>query len=156
MNKDILSYELLKPNQSLIDEIWNFDVNTLESVEDIRISKYAIALGQWLIYYRSQVNSTRAILSSKQSDIEFVLSSVIGPEDVKKHGTKTAATMYLMQTDSTISKMNDEINKLKSDLIRVDGIDKAVSELIAAFKRELSRRENELYTIRKEKYGIQP
>jgi hypothetical protein len=155
MNKDILSYELLKPNQSLIDEIWSFDVNTLESVEDIKISKYAIALGQWLIYYRSQVNSTKAILSSKQSDIEFVLSSVIGPEDVKKYGTKTAATTYLIQTDSTISKMNDEINKLKSDLIRVDGIDKAVSELIAAFKRELSRRENELYTIRKEKYGIQ-
>jgi hypothetical protein len=156
MNKDIWSYEKVKPNQNLIDEIWNFDVNTLESVEDIRISKYTIALGQWLIYYRSQTNMVRAELNKKQSDLEFVLSSVIGPADVKKYGTKTAATAYMTQTDPTISKMNDVITGLKSDLTRVDGIDKAVSELIAAFKRELSRRENELYTIRKEKYGIQP
>ena len=156
MNSDLMSYEKVKPNQGLIEEIWNFDVNTLESVEDTRISKYTIALGQWLIYYRSQTNIARAELNKRQSDLEFVLSSVIGPDDVKKHGTKTAATAYITQTDPTISKMNDSISQLKSDLTRVDGIDKAVSELIAAFKRELSRRENELYTIRKEKYGIHP
>jgi hypothetical protein len=33
----------------------------------------------------------------------------------------------------------------------VDGIDKTVSELIATFKRELTRRENELYTTRRER-----
>jgi hypothetical protein len=153
MDKDLLSYEKIKPNQDLIDEIWNFDVKNLEAVSDTKISKYTIALGQWLIYYKSQTNIARADLNKKQSDLEFVIASVLTPEDVKKHGTKTAAVAYLMQNDSTISRMQDDINRIKSDLTRTEGIDKAVSELIAAFKRELSRRESELYTLRKERYG---
>jgi hypothetical protein len=153
MNKDIFSYETVRPNQDLIDEIWNFDVTNLDSLEATKISKYAIALGQWLIYYRAQTNNARADLNKKQSDLEFVVSSVLTPEDVKKHGTKTAAVANLIQNDPTISKMNEDISKMKNDLLRIDGVDKAVSELIAAFKRELSRRENELYTLRKERYG---
>ncbi len=47
--------------------------------------------------------------------------------------------------------MNDKLQKLRYDLVKVDGIDKAVTELISAFKRELTRRDNELYTIRKER-----
>jgi len=153
MDKDLLSYEKIKPNQDLIDEIWNFDVKNLEAVSDTKISKYTIALGQWLIYYKSQTNIARADLNKKQSDLEFVIASVLTPEDVKRHGTKTASVAYLMQNDSTISRMQDDINRIKSDLTRTEGIDKAVSELIAAFKRELSRRESELYTLRKERYG---
>ena len=49
--------------------------------------------------------------------------------------------------------MRYKITKLKQELIKVEGIDKAVIELIAAFKRELTRRDNELYTLRKERYS---
>jgi N6-adenosine-specific RNA methylase IME4 len=153
MDKGILSYEKIRPNQDLIDEIWNFDVKNLDAISDLQISKYTIALGQWLIYYKAQTNIARTELNKNQSDLEFVVSSILTPEDVKKHGTKTAAVAYLLQTDSTISKMQEVINRTKGDLTRTDGIDKAVTELIAAFKRELSRRENELYTLRKERYG---
>jgi len=153
MDKDITSYEKVKPNQDLVDEIWEFDVRRLDAISDLQISKYTIALGQWLIYYKAQTNIARTDLNKRQSDFEFVIASVITPEDVKKHGTKTAAVSYLVQNDTAISKMLDGINTVKSDLSRTDGIDKAVSELIAAFKRELSRRENELYTLRKERYA---
>lgn len=153
MDKELLSYEKIKPNQDFIDEIWSFDVKNLDSINDTKISKYTIALGQWLIYYKAQTNIARAELNKKQSDLEFVMSSVLTPEDVKKHGTKTAATSFVIQNDPTISRMQDDINKLKADLTRTEGIDKAVSELIAAFKRELSRRESELYTLRKERYA---
>jgi hypothetical protein len=152
MDKGILSYEKIRPNQDLIDEIWNFDVKNLDAISDLQISKYTIALGQWLIYYKAQTNIARTELNKNQSDLEFVVASVLTPEDVKRHGTKTAAVAYLLQTDSTISKMQEVINRTKGDLTRTDGIDKAVTELIAAFKRELSRRENELYTLRKERY----
>jgi hypothetical protein len=153
MDKNLLSYEKIKPNQDLIDEIWTFDVKNLEAVSDTKISKYTIALGQWMIYYKAQTNIVRAEVNKKQSDLEFVIASVLTPEDVKKHGTKTAAVAYLMQADQTINKMQTDIDRLKADLTRTEGIDKAVSELIAAFKRELSRRESELYTLRKERYG---
>jgi len=153
LDKDIFSYEKIKPDQDFIDKIWAFDVSSLDAISDVTISKFAIALGQWLIYYKAQTNIARTELNKKQSDLDFIISSILTPEDIKKHGTKTAAVAYLMQTDPTISKLQDDINKLKGDLLRTDGIDKAVSELIAAFKRELSRRENELYTLRKERYG---
>lgn len=153
MDKELLSYEKIRPNQEFINEIWEFDVKRLDAISDIQISKYTIALGQWLIYYKAQTNIARSELNKKQSDLEFVMSSVLTPEDVKRHGTKTAATTFVIQNDPTISRMQDDINKLKADLTRTDGVDKAISELIAAFKRELSRRENELYTLRKERYA---
>jgi hypothetical protein len=153
MDKDIWSYEKIKPNQDFIDEIWNFDVKNLEAMNDTKISKFTIALGQWLIYYKSQTNIARAEMNKKQSDLDFIIANVLNPEDVKKHGTKTAAVAYLIQADPTINKIQDDIDKLRADLTRTDGIDKAVSELIAAFKRELSRRESELYILRKERYA---
>ena len=149
----LLSFQKVNPPQDLIDTIWTFDVHNLESTPDITISKYTVALGQWLIYYRSQTNMLRAEINKKQSDLDFVIATVITPSVAKEYGTKTAAVAHLMQTDSTINKMDKAIDKLKNDIIMVDGIDKAVGELIAAFKRELSRRENELYTTRRERYG---
>ncbi len=72
-------------------------------------------------------------------------------EVLKEYKTQTAARDYLIRSNTATSVMNDKLQKLKYDLIKVDGIDKAVTELISAFKRELTRRDNELYTIRKER-----
>jgi len=72
---------------------------------------------------------------------------------LKEHKTQTAARDYLIRANPESSIMRDKITKLKQKLIKVEGIDKAVIELIAAFKRELTRRDNELYTLRKERYS---
>jgi len=40
---------------------------------------------------------------------------------------------------------------LQDELLLLEGIDKTISELIATFKRELTRRENELYATRQER-----
>ena len=72
-------------------------------------------------------------------------------EILKEYKTQTAARDYLIRNNPESSVMFDKMQELKLDLIKVEGIDKAVTELISAFKRELTRRDNELYTIRKER-----
>jgi len=153
MDKGVMSFTKVNPNKNLIDEIWSFDVKSVDSTSEVTISKYIIALGQWLIYYRAQVNETKAQISQLTSDVEFLVATWMSPKILKEHKTQTAARDYLIRTNPESSVMRDKIRKLKQDLIKVEGIDKAVIELIAAFKRDLTRRDNELYTLRKERYS---
>jgi len=151
MDKELLSFTKVKPSGDLISEIWAFDVKNLHSMADPMLSQYVIALSQWLIYFKSQVNETRARISQLKSDTEFLVSTWMTKEILKEYKTQTAARDYLIRNNPESSVMYDKMQTLKLDLIKVEGIDKAVTELISAFKRELTRRDNELYTIRKER-----
>jgi len=151
MDKEVLSFTKVQPSSDLINEIWAFNVSNLHSITDSTLSQYVIALGQWLIYYKAQINETKAQINQLQSDIEFLVSTWMTKDILKEHKTQTAAREYLIRSNPESASMQDKLQKLKHELIKVDGIDKAVSELIAAFKRELTRRDNELYTIRKER-----
>ena len=151
MDEGVLSFKKVQPSDSLINEIWSFNVKNLHGITDPTLSQYVIALSQWLIYYKSQINDTKAQINQLQSDIEFLVATWMTKEILKEYKTQTAARDYLIRNNPESAAMAEKLRKLKSDLIQVEGIDKAVSELIAAFKRELTRRENELYTIRKER-----
>jgi hypothetical protein len=66
----------------------------------------------------------------------------------KKHKTKTDAVDYIKWTSTEVATVEAEIKTLKEELQLIEGIDKTVYELIATFKRELTRREKELDAIR--------
>jgi len=151
MDKDVLSFTKVQPVGDLINEIWSFNVKNLHSITDSTLSQYVIALSQWLIYFKSQVNEAKAEISKLKSDIEFLVATWMTKEILKEYKTQTAARDYLIRNNPESAVMYDKMQKLKLDLIKVEGIDKAVTELISAFKRELTRRDNELYTIRKER-----
>ena len=151
MDEELLSFTKVQPSGDLINEIFTFNVKNLHSLADPTLSQYVIALSQWLIFYKSQVNETKAQINQIQSDIEFLVATWMTKEILKEYKTQTAAREYLIRSNPESASMNDKLQKLKHEMIRVEGIDKAVSELIAAFKRELTRRDNELYTIRKER-----
>ncbi len=151
MDEELLSFNKVQPSGDLINEIWSFNVKSLHAITDITLSQYTIALAQWLIYYKSQVNEVKAEISLLQSDLEFLVSTWMTEGILKDHKTQTAARNYLIRSRPESAAMNDKLKKLKLDLVKVDGIDKAVTELITTFKRELTRRDNELYTIRRER-----
>lgn len=151
MDEQLLSFTKVQPNGDLISEIWSFNVKNLHAVVDSTLSKYVVALAQWLVYYKSQINETKAHISKLSSDIEFLVSTWMTKEILKEHKTQTAAREYLIRSNTESAAMNDKMQELKLDMIKVEGIDKAVTELISAFKRELTRRDNELYTIRRER-----
>lgn len=151
MDEELLSFTKVQPASDLINEIWSFNVKDLQVITDIILSQYMIALGQWLIYYKAQVNETKAEINKLKSDIEFLVSTWMTKEILSEHKTQTAARDYLIRNNAESAVMFDKMQQLSVDLIKVDGIDKAVTELITAFKRELTRRDNELYTIRRER-----
>jgi len=151
MDNGVLSFTKVKPNNDLIDEIWAFDVKNLHALTDPRLSEYVIALSQWLIYYKAQVNETKAEINQLKSDLDVIVSSCMSERILKEYKTQTAARDHIIRSEPSSSLMSDKLRKLQTDLIKVDGADRSISELIAAFKRELTRRDNELYTIRKER-----
>lgn len=151
MDEQLLSFTKVRPGGDLINEIWSFDVKNLHSTPDPTLGKYVIALSQWLVYYKSQVNETKAQISQLNSDLEFLIATWMTKDILKEYKTQTAAREYLIRGNPESASMFDRMQALKLDMIKVEGVDKAVTELISAFKRELTRRENELYTIRKER-----
>jgi hypothetical protein len=152
MDKEILSFERVRPDSNLIDEIWTFDVNQIETISEVTLVQYITTLAQWLVYYKSQVNQSKAELGVKQSDMEIALNVAIKPELVKEYGTKTAATAYLVTTETDlIGPLHERIRVLKRDLARVSGMDKAITEYINAFKREQDRRRHERDVARMER-----
>lgn len=151
MDKDIFCFEQIKVSKSLLDEIWVFDPRTLDRIEGKDLSKYAMALAQYLIYYNVQRNKTKAEVHKLSKFIERTTSISITPDIQKTYGTKTAATAFLVVTVPELSEAQEKLDNLYYELSLIEGMDKSISELIATIKRELTRRENELYAIRRER-----
>ena len=72
-------------------------------------------------------------------------------EEMKKHKTKASAADFIISTNLDLMDAQSKLETIQRELIQVEGMDKVVSELIATIKRELTRRENELYQVRMER-----
>ena len=151
MDQGILSFRRVHPDRDFIDEIFTFNVRNLESTPGVDISKYTIALAQWLVYYKSETNQTKVLLLKKQRILDGAVSQLLTTEILKTYKTKSAATDHIISSTQNLNTMQTEIYAIKDELMLLEGVDKTISELIAAFKRELTRRENELYSVRRER-----
>ena len=145
MANDLLLYQKCRPEGSLIEQVFSYDVRTLENTDDLFISRSVIALSQYLVYFKSQYNITKSSITNKERVMEGVLFGLITAEVLKEHKTKKDAKAALVLSNQVLNKLQEEIDALEDELVLLDGMDKTIMELIAAFKRELTRRENELY-----------
>jgi len=151
MDMDVLYFKDLKPDKGFIEKVFHFDVRRLEAVDGIEISKYCIALSQYLIFLKYQMNKTKSELLNKKRLVEGTLDILLTKELIKEYGTKTNAVSHIMSTSKKLIALSEAMEPLKDELVLVEGMDKVIGELIASFKRELTRRENELYRIRQER-----
>jgi hypothetical protein len=151
MDDGVFLFKKTNIDKSFIEEIFSYDVNKLESTDSVEISKYSIALGQYLIYFKSQVNKVKANLHRKQRNFEGTISAKMNDSQFKDFKTKSAIREHLIQNSSTIRNDYEELEKLREELMLVEGVDRTVSEMIATFKRELTRRENELWQTKQER-----
>ena len=148
MDKGVLSFNKIEPSISNVEKVWSFDPSSLELTDGITISKYSMYLSMYLVYLKSQQNQTKANLMKKKHFVDDTVRIMLTEELKKKHKTKTAAADYIKWTSAEVAKVEAEIKTLKEELQLIEGIDKTVYELIATFKRELTRREKELDAIR--------
>ena len=150
MNKEVLAFNKVKPDSDFMDEVFTYNVKELERTSSITISKYAIALSQFLIYMKSEINRKKATLGSKKRALDAGVNQLITKSILKEYKTKTDASSYIISNNKELVDINDGLEVIKGELMLLDGMDKTIGELIATFKRELTRRENEMYVIRKE------
>jgi len=148
---DTSVFNKIDPNIDFINDIFQFDVRNLESTDGVKISQFCVALGQYLIFLRYQRNTTKIEIVRKRRTIDGVIANLLTPELVKTYRNKTNAVAHLMATVEQLVAVQNEIEPLKDELMLLEGVDKSIHELIAAFKRELTRRDNELYQTRQER-----
>lgn len=148
MDKDMELYKYSHPDSSFVNSIFSYDVRELEQTNDLVISKFIIALSQYLIYFKAGYNETKRKIAYNERLLETSISQLLSEEDVKKYKTKKDARANLIFYNPDLSRLQNESDALEDELFLLEGIDKTISELIAAFKRELTRRENELYQQR--------
>lgn len=141
-------YKYSHPDSSFVNSIFSYDVRELEQTNDLVISKFIIALSQYLIYFKAGYNETKRKIAYNERLLETSISQLLSEEDVKKYKTKKDARANLIFYNPDLSRLQNESDALEDELFLLEGIDKTISELIAAFKRELTRRENELYQQR--------
>jgi hypothetical protein len=148
MEEDTKMLGAMCPDKNFINSILNFDVRSLEKLSSAEVSQYVVALSQYLIYFKYQFNSTKMLLNREERLLEVSLTQLMTDEIIKKYKTKKDARVYLIYNIPTLNKIQLIIDTLHDEVFLLSGIDKTISELIAAFKRELTRRENELYQTR--------
>lgn len=151
MEKDVLSFTQVRINNDLLNEVWTLDPRKLDTIEGSTLSMYSLALGQYLVYFKYQVNTTKAEVYRKNKFIDRTISLSMTKDLIKEYGTKTAVAHHLTTTNLDLMAAQSRLDDLQEELIKTDGMDKVVSELIATIKRELTRRENELYEVRRER-----
>jgi hypothetical protein len=153
MDQDVLSFEKIRINHDLLEEVWTLDPRQLEHIKGHVLSSYAIALAQYLVYFTYQRNMSKAEQHKKNKYMERKTSLMLSsdPDLLKKYKTKAAAKDFLVSTDEDLMLVQTSLDALYEELMWIEGMDKVISELIATIKRELTRRENELYQVRMER-----
>ena len=152
MNEDVLSFTNIKIDHELLNKIWTLDPKTLEHIDGAELSSYALCLAQYLIYFTYQRNLTKAEQHRLTKYIDRRISLMLmTEEETKRFKTKAAASDYFISTDIELMDSQSKLEAIQKELLQVEGMDKVVSELIATIKRELTRRENDLYQVRMER-----
>lgn len=151
MDKGVLYFEKVRPDLDFMNEIFGFDARNLPQLESSKISQYCIALSQFVIYLKSEMNKTQSEIHMKQRFIDSTVSMLLTSDMIKEHKTKTAAVDYIINNSDGCQKAREEIGQLKDEIMLLEGQDRNLLELVNAFKRELTRRDNEFQTTKLER-----
>jgi hypothetical protein len=155
MNKDVLSFTNIKVNHELLDKIWKLDPKLLDHIDGAELSSYALCLAQYLVYFTYQRNLSKAeqhrLTKYIDRTVSIILTTNNDNAEYKKFKTKAAAADFIISTNLELMDAQTKLEGIQRELTQVEGMDKVVSELIATIKRELTRRENELYQVRVER-----
>ena len=135
-------------NESLMEEIFNYDPRTLDSTSSEDISKYTIGISQFLIYFASEVNKSKVLLMQKK---RFMEMSVEQSDIVKGRLTKAEYKRKVIDSNEEFKQIEIDIEALEQEVTMTENLERYYIELINSFKKELSRREYELKFTRDER-----
>jgi hypothetical protein len=138
MLSDIEFIDKMDRNDNILNDVFKFDPRNLENTNSLTISKYTIALSQYIIYLNCQINKKKVSLIQKKRILEIQVNQ----SDIKT-STKKDKWRKVIDSDETLLAIESGVYKLEDELTLLDGSINYFIELINSFKRELTRREKE-------------
>lgn len=148
MDNGVLYFQKVRPDLDFMNEIFQFDARSLQELDSAKISQYCVALSQFVIFLKSEMNRTQSEINMKQRFVDSTVTMLLTSDMIKAHKTKTAAIDHIVSNSEGCMKAKEEIGALKDELMLIEGQDRNLVELVNAFKRELTRRENEYDSTR--------
>lgn len=151
MIEDAVYFSNIRPDQDYINTILKLDARKLDIIDGAELSSYTVALAQYNIYRQYKVNQLLAQKMQLERNMDIGVSASLTKDILKEYKTRAAAVSFLVATNAHFEKLDQDIFDIKYQIRLVESMDNTISELIAAFKRELTRREKELFTVRQER-----
>ncbi len=135
---------------SQIEEVFNFNVSSLEATSSLQVSQYTIMLAQYLITLQSRFSTARVIASQKRKVLDRRVKSLLQTGEVKGSTLKEREANAISSSES-LQQLELEYDIAAAERDLLDGIDKPITELINAFKSEQRRRAEERHYTSKER-----
>jgi len=132
----------IKPSQSIIDKALSFNVNELDTIDDSDITKFIVALSQYLIYVILEINKLRIRKAILDRDIEIGIATFIASTGLNK-GTKAERRFLAIGASPELEKKSEQFQVISTELMLLDNIDKYIEVYCNGLKKELSRRDQE-------------
>jgi len=143
-----LSLFKIEPDDSLIEQAKNLPVRELESIDSLTLSKYVIVLSQYLVFLTSQVNRSKVMYKIHSRKFEMLLHQAT--KDVPGK-TLTERRANAMEGNTTLQHHEEKMHIFDLEIEAAKDVEKNITLLVNAIKRELTRREVELGAVRAER-----
>lgn len=135
-----LMFDYCRPNDTILQKALNFNASLLDSLEDSDLSKFIIALGQYLVYLKYKENecSIKKIELNKQYEYECFKKIF----EVKwKTNTPVKEKMrFVSSNDLELKALEKEKDIAESEYAILEGMYGAFLEYLNAYKKEQGRR----------------
>jgi hypothetical protein len=147
MNEHAEKLSLFKINtdDSLVEKAKSLPVRELETIDSLTLSKYVIALSQYLVFLTSQVNKSRVMYKIHSRKFEMLLYKAI--KDVTGK-TLTEKKAKALEGNKELQYQEEQMHIFDLEVEVVRDIEKNITLLVNAIKRELTRREAEIGATR--------
>lgn len=141
-------YAAMPPSE--IEQVFNFDVNQMETASSQTLSKYTVMLAQYLITLQVRFNTSRVIAGQKKKVLDRRVKVLLKVEG-NKGGTLQERQANAIASDPSLQELELDYDAAAAERDLLDGLDKPITELINAFKSELRRRAEEKHYTERER-----
>lgn len=128
------------PNRDLVAEIMQLDASMLSSLHQSDLSKYVFVLGQYIVTLQYNENLMLIDYKLLQKTFEYRLNKAkLERSDIAGKTAKERDAWVLLNVED-VKSISDELLVIEAKKMLIDGMVRAVENLLNALKKEMAVR----------------
>jgi hypothetical protein len=139
--KDLSLDFVNKPAEGILYDALNLDLSALDTVETKTLLKYIVALGQYVIFLKTQENLKKAVLANLTKVFDHkIAEAMFTAKDLYPGFSKRTVKekqAFAMGNDGELENLHKVLLKAGLEYKVLEGITKPVEEYIQVLKRVL-------------------